>query len=143
MPREYHREYARNYYQEKMAAFVKQLGSKCVKCGSTNDLHFDHIEPKTKKFSIACFNSYSKEATQKELKKCQLLCEPCHVKKSKKDGSTLQGSKRPNYILTERDVIKIKQGLAQGKTGRELAKTFGCSDVNISLIKNKKAWAHL
>ena len=48
-------------------------GGKCVKCGSNEDLEFDHIIPHSKGGA----NTY---------RNIQLLCEPCNRKKSAKIG---------------------------------------------------------
>jgi len=29
------------------------LGGRCVRCGATEDLEFDHIDPSTKRFTIS------------------------------------------------------------------------------------------
>lgn len=64
------------------------LGGKCVKCGSLENLHFDHIDPKTKFFEIGSkIRNYARNRVEEEIKKCQLLCKPCHLKKSGKEKS--------------------------------------------------------
>lgn len=77
--REYH---IKRYYSLKLKA-IELLGGKCFLCGSKDNLEFDHIDRKTKKFSISDFITYSKEKVQKELKKCQLLCNSCHKEKTR------------------------------------------------------------
>ncbi len=57
---------------------IQQLGGKCIKCGEKEDLQFDHKDRKIKKQSIANMLAHSIEKLNKELEKCQLLCEPCH-----------------------------------------------------------------
>lgn len=59
----------------------KKLGGKCVQCGVTKYLEFDHIDPKQKSFVISNCTLVSKERLDKELEKCQLLCEKCHWEK--------------------------------------------------------------
>lgn len=82
MPRAYHRDYSRNYYHKKRAEYKALLGGKCVKCGSDADLHFDHVDPTTREFRIGRLLSFSKAKALLELKKCQLLCHPCHKLKT-------------------------------------------------------------
>lgn len=56
------------------------LGGECIKCGHTGRLEFDHINPKEK--NSHKFWSWKMTRLMDELKKCQLLCHPCHQKKS-------------------------------------------------------------
>jgi hypothetical protein len=62
------------------------LGGVCVwpGCNTTEDLHFDHIDPSLKSFQIAHrLASYSWARLLPEIHKCQLLCEKHHVIKTK------------------------------------------------------------
>ena len=83
MGREYHREYAKNWYHERRAEYVALLGGKCVACGSVDKLQFDHKDRSTKKFAIGKLFMKSQSVVREELEKCQLLCQPCHVEKSR------------------------------------------------------------
>lgn len=53
-----------------------------MKCGSTENLEFDHIDPKTKSFTITSRPTASEDKMSKELAKCQLLCHTCHENKT-------------------------------------------------------------
>lgn len=68
------------YYKIKQEA-IEYLGGECVKCGATDNLQFDHIDPTTKKYSVSRLWSISFANRQEELDKCQLLCGPCHKDK--------------------------------------------------------------
>jgi hypothetical protein len=87
MPREYHREYSRQYYHKRKQDMIDKLGGKCAICGSTNNLQFDHVDAYSKSFSIGKLLNYSKKTVEAELSKCQLLCCDCHLHKSKVDIS--------------------------------------------------------
>lgn len=76
--REYH---LKRYYQKREKA-IQQLGGKCEKCGRTENLQLDHKDNTNKSFEISRLLSVSKEAFEKELKKCQVLCIDCHSLKS-------------------------------------------------------------
>ena len=64
---------------------IEYLGGKCVVCGATERLEFDHIKREGKKYSIARKLSYKFDYLKEELDKCQLLCVPCHLKKTAKE----------------------------------------------------------
>ncbi len=71
-------------YKERKKRALKFLGGCCKICSSQEKLEFDHADPKKKKFTIAKFWSYSEKIFWDEVKKCQLLCKQCHVKKTAK-----------------------------------------------------------
>ncbi len=75
-------EYQRTWTKQRREKFLKLLGNKCVQCGSTENLEFDHIDPKTKLFEIADCGSKSYSSILLELKKCQLLCKLHHKEKT-------------------------------------------------------------
>lgn len=76
------REYHREYYYKRRAALMELVGDKCASCGSTESLEFDHIEPRLKSFDINDNMTASNSAVQQELKKCQMLCRECHIRKT-------------------------------------------------------------
>ena len=62
--------------------YAKQTGQdRCVRCGSTDKLEWDHIDRTTKSFDIADCYTKKSETILEELKKCQRLCQPCHFAK--------------------------------------------------------------
>lgn len=83
-------EYQREWYAARRAKALEMLGGKCVKCEATEDLELDHIDPATK-FTHRIF-SYSWAKIEAELKKCQLLCAPCHFEKTLAFISTAGGT---------------------------------------------------
>ena len=60
---------------------LESLGSSCVKCGATEDLEFDHINP-TLKNSRQSFLSMGILTLEKEIDNIQVLCHTCHKTKS-------------------------------------------------------------
>jgi hypothetical protein len=59
---------------------LEKFGNKCILCGSTEKLEFDHIDPSLKSFHIS--QGWSRKDIDKELDKCQLLCQKCHIEKT-------------------------------------------------------------
>ena len=86
-----------DHYYRRMALYRKKLGDKCNKCGSTEDLHFDHIDPKTKDFDIGNHARRDLNLVLTELEKCQILCRPCHIEKNKLDNGEAQHGTRSMY----------------------------------------------
>lgn len=83
---EYMRKYHIKRYHDMRSNIIESMGGKCKKCGSTTNLHIDHINHRSKKLEIAkAILSVSKIELEKELKKCQLLCKTCHTSKSIKE----------------------------------------------------------
>lgn len=82
---EYMRVYhLKRYHRLKNEAF-KFLGGKCVKCGKTEKLQFDHIDPKEKNIEMGKFLTFPLKKFWEEVKKCQLLCDECHQLKTIND----------------------------------------------------------
>lgn len=51
--KELHRINNLNYYYNRRNALIQQLGGKCVICGNTENLQFDHINSSEKSFGIS------------------------------------------------------------------------------------------
>jgi len=58
--------------------FIEMLGGKCERCGSIENLEFDHLKPTQKKFIISKFIDRADVNLLDEVNKCQLLCKQCH-----------------------------------------------------------------
>jgi len=74
--------YLRKRKNEHRAKGIKYLGGKCINCGATEQLEFDHIKRSSKAHQISWILGCSWDMLKIELDKCQLLCKPCHIKKS-------------------------------------------------------------
>ncbi len=96
MNREEYNAYMRKYllekYYRRKAEAISALGGSCVRCGSTEDLHFDHIDPTLKEHDLGkSFSGLAEVKLQAELLKCQLLCQPCHAQKTREDHGQENG----------------------------------------------------
>ena len=77
----------RKIRNERRQYLREYLGGKCVRCGATERLEFDHIIKETKSFTIgSSLTCFSIEELIEEVNKCQLLCRPCHIIKSDEEG---------------------------------------------------------
>lgn len=81
--REYNKKYQKERYLREKGELIKKLGGKCVMCGSTKELEFDHKNRSEKSFAIT--SKLHSKALDSELRKCQLLCHSCHLKKTYED----------------------------------------------------------
>lgn len=93
---------------------IEKMGGKCVECGCTEALEFDHIDPATKSFNIAAGYTKPKEVLLAEVAKCQLLCNKCHIEKTKKDSKfrpkSCAGGRPLKYKnLGEMTIIRVPQ----------------------------------
>ena len=83
------REQNRKYRKAARIKCVEYLGGKCVKCGTTHNLQFDHIDRIPKKYTIASRVTNNFTILKEELDKCQLLCAPCHLQKTAKEWADI------------------------------------------------------
>ena len=70
-----------------------RLGGKCVVCGSTEKLEFDHVDPSTKVLNVSsakCLDG-PRDRLLEEVDKCQLLCKLHHREKSRLNGDLSGG----------------------------------------------------
>lgn len=82
-------------HRENRARAIDLLGGKCVRCGSTDRLEFDHInnDRGAKHNCLSSLFRYSWDRVVLELSKCQILCRGCHALKTAEDmGFDVSGS---------------------------------------------------
>lgn len=69
------------------AELVKELGSVCVSCQSTNKLHFDCIVPQGPAHHLMAWPERIRWYWQQHLLgNLQLLCPRCHLRKTQRDN---------------------------------------------------------
>ena len=83
--------YMQERHKKQREKSIAYLGGKCVDCNSTNNLEFDHIDPKTKSFTISSKFTWAWEKLIPELNKCELLCLPCHKNRTIKQNTVEHG----------------------------------------------------
>ena len=70
------------YRKERKRVALEYLGGRCVVCGYSRcarALHFHHLDPSLKDFSISGKHCYSWDKIKVELDKCVILCSVCHA----------------------------------------------------------------
>lgn len=68
-------------YAEKKAILIEHLGGCCEKCGTTENLEFDHRNPSDQTFNKTPY-LLSEENMWKEAEVLRLLCRDCHKEHS-------------------------------------------------------------
>lgn len=86
----YMKDYMLKRWHKRRHTAIEKLGGLCVHCGTTDNLQFDHIDPALKSFSVSKWSSASEKKWQAEIEKCQLLCEMCHIEKSRHEISAMK-----------------------------------------------------
>jgi hypothetical protein len=87
----YMNSYMKDRWTKRRLIALETLGGKCVVCGTTENLEFDHIDRSTKLMSIASASSMSESFFWSEVTKCQLLCEKHHQEKTSTEVSVDHG----------------------------------------------------
>jgi AraC-like DNA-binding protein len=149
---EWKKEYMKKYHRKRAREYKKRaldlLGGKCVKCGSTEYLEFDHIDPSMKTFHIGSQITGSWEETEKELKKCQLLCRRCHHKKSAEEMAefnavVFSGERGVGAKLADIQAAEYRRRFANGSlTMKTIAAETGMSTKNVRLMLRGITYRH-
>lgn len=63
-----------------------------------------------------------------------------NVRQAVERNRTSHGEAHHNHLLTEDQVIEIRQALKQGEFQRAIAERFGISQITVSNIKTEKTW---
>lgn len=94
MDNEYMREYMAARRNLRRTRLIELAGGECIRCGSMDQLEFDHRDRRTRLFSLSgCYLDKSWKLILDELVKCDLLCSSCHKKKSREAGDNPGGVK--------------------------------------------------
>lgn len=117
--------YMANRRKSRRQKLIEMSGGKCVKCGSTEELHFDHKDPKQQKFRLNGKKlDGAWEKILEEWSKCQLLCRSCHVQKTREDGPRIPWNKG-----------KAKDGSPLPEHGSESSYMRGCRCIECSAAR--------
>jgi hypothetical protein len=113
--------YSRRYLDNLKLKAVEYAGNKCQECGydkCLRALHFHHIDPKAKEFSI--FEGrpgYKKTRNWEQLKieidKCLLLCGNCHMELHDRDEKIVH--EQITIKLTRQDIGYLNKSIFSSK----------------------------
>ena len=84
--------------RENRARYVDMMGGKCVKCGTTENLEVDHVNPEDKTLRISSMWLRKHDSIMEELDKCQLLCHDCHKQKTREEKDRVKGRQRNETV---------------------------------------------
>ena len=134
------RKYQREWYAKRRADYLADKC--CVRCGATVDLRLDHIDPKTK-VSHSIW-SWSQERRDAEIAKCQVLCEPCHKKKTVQGQEHAHGEMNGHSRFVSEQVLEMRRLFATGSyTLQEVASRFDTTRSTVHSIVSGRRWKHL
>lgn len=88
--REERNAYLRVWREKRRQQGIALLGGVCARCGSSENLHFDHRDRMDKVGAMANLWGAPEAVRLAELAKCQLLCKACHRAKTKECGDQAQ-----------------------------------------------------
>lgn len=141
--REYMRGYQNRWMQQRRTDWILANGP-CQICGSWDNLEVDHIDASQKELNPSAIWSRRQEIREAELAKCQVLCNPCHIAKSIANKECRRGSQASWAILTEADVIILRELYAAGGvTFRELGERYGVHRDTVRKAVRKTGWQHV
>lgn len=103
------REYQRKWIAGRRRAWLDRNGP-CKRCGSSENLEIDHIDRRMK-ISHRIW-SWSDSRRLEELRKCQVLCQGCHLTKSYEIGDLRRsphGSQR-KYVVWKCRCSECRRG---------------------------------
>ena len=129
--REYQAKWRANRDRLRREMFIEHLGGKCVDCLSRDNLEFDHVDPKLKKFTIGNNMGKPLKTLMEEVNKCVIRCKPCHSERTK----TQERPRGDTHIFSKMDKNKrdmIRKDRAGGLTTRALAEKYGIHHTNIA-----------
>ena len=87
----YMREYMLRRYRRRREQGFSIIGRKCVDCGSTENLEFDHVDRGQKTHDVAKIFSYRNEVFLTEVRKCVPRCHACHKARTSEQMSVEHG----------------------------------------------------
>jgi len=143
----YMNNYMKQRWKTRRKRAIQYLGGCCVKCGRTNKLQFDHIDPRSKTCTIAKASSFSNKRFLQEVEKCQLLCKKHHKLKTFKElhlRNVARGERIKQAAFTDNQVIKLRKLYNKGRvTVVRIQKHFGVTRTTVLNMLNGFTYSHV
>lgn len=114
----YDNAYTKALRARRRSEWIASQGGVCVKCGSSDRLEIDHVDPASKEIESSRVWDRRAEVRDRELAKCQVLCKPCHEAKN----------------ATEQPAQHGRNGYVRG------CRCKTCRDGMAASIRKNKAW---
>lgn len=102
-------EYDHQRYEAIKRGLIEMLGGQCMECGTAEDLEFDHVSPDLKRFAITKRWNRSDQEFWEELAKCQLLCHPHHLEKTRREADVGHGGGKYGKRGCKCDLCKLRR----------------------------------
>jgi hypothetical protein len=130
-------------HMEKKNYILSKLGGSCVLCGNQNrsELEVHHVDPEEKEYFIHDIRSIKyRDILDEELKKCVLLCEPCHL-----HITNLQKFLRSceNTNMSIENLFGILRDHKEGKSIGEISVSRGIDYLIVKGIISGERFKHL
>jgi len=111
--KEYFRNYQRSWIKNRRKMFFD--GKSCEKCGSVEKLELHHIKPEEKEHHAIW--SWAEKRRLAEIAKCQILCNSCHKKETRKwwDDRRQHGNKMYDKYGCRCEVCKLAKKIRNSK----------------------------
>lgn len=111
------------FRQRRRALVYEVLGYVCARCGVGGVLEADHIDPATKAFTIADRLQVREDVFLAELAKCQHLCKPCHIEKTRQEQSVTEcaygHSLEGDNLVARSGTNRVRCRTCKNRTSRE------------------------
>lgn len=91
-------------------ASIEMLGGTCVRCGATEDLEFDHIDPSIKAFAVCAGLSRAWNVLVEEASKTQLLLQVLPRCQRCRGQARVEARHLPRLLVSELPVRSLQGG---------------------------------
>lgn len=139
--REYLRNYQLTWMRNRREKWLQENGP-CRHCGSWERLEVDHVDPSQKITNRVW--SWAKEKREAELRKCQILCHACHLRKTAKENHNRFFRQRGQPKKLNSDlVMEIYKRSINGESPTALGREYMIAHSTVIGIRDGVDWSWL